>query len=130
MIFALLITLSEVGLHVWASMNGRKYNVSWVMLFVALIMGFVGMFILNPGQAKEGGRFIVDNTIRVIQVVRQGRRKSDAVAVVLEDHAGNTGEIIVPALTTADDHKYDAHTGRRMSDVVEIPSPPEANTDG
>ncbi len=128
-IFALLITLSEVGLHVWASMNGRKYSLSWAMLFVALIMGFVGMFILNPGRAKEGGRFIVDNTIRVLQVVRQGRRKSDAIAVVLEDHEGNTGEIVVPSLTTGDDHKYEEHKGRRVSDII-LPPHSEEHTDG
>lgn len=132
-VLALLITLSEVGLHILATLNGRRYTVSWIMLFIALVMGFVGMFILSPMRAKDGGKFLVDNTIRVLQVFRIGRRKDDSLAVVLEDSMGNTAELAVPSLSTADDKHYDDHVGRRSTDVkvheLELPPPEKADND-
>lgn len=97
---ALLVALSEVGLHIYAVLLQRKYNVSWIMLLVALILGFVGMFVINPARAKDGGKFLVDSTIRVVQVIRQGRRKDDALNVTVADALGHTAEIEIP--NTAD----------------------------
>lgn len=96
----LLIALSEVAIHFYGKVMGHKYDAGHMDLFVALVIGFVGMYILSPKGAKDGGQFLVNNTIRVIQVIRSGRRKTDIVNAVVEDEQGNTATIAVPPLET------------------------------
>jgi hypothetical protein len=101
-VFATLIILSEIGLHVWAALHNRQYNVSWLILLLGITIGFVGMFILNPGRAKDGGKFLVDSAVRVVQVVRLGRRAGDPMNVVVQDKDGNTAEFPVPRIADND----------------------------
>ena len=93
---ALLIALSEIAIHLYGKLTGHKYDIGHVDLLVALVIGFVGMYILSPKGAKDGGQFLVNNTIRVIQVIRSGRRKTDPVSAIVEDELGNTATIEVP----------------------------------
>lgn len=95
-LFALAVAASEIGLHVFFALREKKYDVSWLMLIIALVLGFIGMYILNPLLAKDGGKFLVDNSIRVITVIRNGRRKNDNLNVTLEDQSGNSAEVAIP----------------------------------
>lgn len=97
---ALLISLSEIAIHIYGKFTGHRYDVGHIDLLVALVIGFVGMYILSPKGAKDGGQFLVNNTIRVIQVIRSGRRKTDSVTAIVEDDAGNTASFQVPPLET------------------------------
>lgn len=94
----LLIAVAEVAIHIYGKVTGHRYDIGHIDLFVALVIGFVGMYILSPKGAKDGGQFLVNNTIRVIQVIRSGRRKTDVVNAVVEDELGNTATIQVPPL--------------------------------
>jgi hypothetical protein len=94
--FAAVLVGIEVSLHVDAAIHGSKYSINYTMLLIALIVGFVGMYILSPPRAKEGGQFIVDSTVKIIQVFRAGRRKNDPVAAVIEDKQGHSGTIVIP----------------------------------
>jgi hypothetical protein len=96
----LLIALVEVAVHIYGKFTGHRYDIGHVDLLIALVIGFVGMYILSPKGAKDGGQFLVNNTIRVIQVIRSGRRKTDVVNAVVEDIEGNTATIQVPPLTS------------------------------
>jgi hypothetical protein len=49
---------------------------------IGCLFGFVGGFVLNPGKAKEGAAIVVDSTVRVIGVVRNGRRSTDTAVIV------------------------------------------------
>lgn len=97
-LLALLVVLSEIGLHVFFAANEKRYDISWVMLIIALIMGFTGMYVLNPARAKDGGRFIVDSSLRIISVVRNGRRKEDPLKVEIQNEEGQSAELAVPVI--------------------------------
>lgn len=94
-----LIALSEVAVHIYGKVTGKMFDTGHVDLLIALVFGFVGMYVLSPKGAKDGGQFLVNSTVRVIQVIRSGRRRSDPVAAVLEDELGHTATIEVPHLT-------------------------------
>jgi hypothetical protein len=49
---------------------------------IGCLFGFVGAFVLNPRQAKEGAGIVVDSTVRIVGVVRGGRRSTDTPVVV------------------------------------------------
>lgn len=49
---------------------------------IGCVIGFVGFFIVNPKEAKDGAQVVVDSTVRVIGVVRGGRRATDPKVVV------------------------------------------------
>lgn len=102
-ILATVIALSEVALRIYAAIYVRQYSPSYVMLSIAVVIGFTGLYTLDPSRAKDGGRFLVDNAIRVIQVLRIGRRKDDPLAVVVADQNGNTAEIAVPTIAANDE---------------------------
>jgi len=116
---ALLIALSEIGIHLYGKITGHRYETGHMDLFVALVIGFVGMYVLSPRGAKDGGQFLVNNTIRVIQVIRTGRRKSDSFAAVVEDESGNKATIQVPHIETEVPITPEADgLQRRASDVL------------
>lgn len=78
--FALLgvITLLVELVRYW--MAGHVIHAAPVC--IGCLFGFTGFFILNPTRAKEGAGIVVDSTVRVIGVVRGGRRSTDAPIVV------------------------------------------------
>jgi general stress protein CsbA len=95
-LFAGVLITIEVMLHVMAATHDRSYSINYWMMLIALVSGFTGLYILSPPRAKDGGQFLVNNAIKIIQVVRQGRRKDDPVHAVLEDQNGMTTTLEVP----------------------------------
>jgi len=73
-----------------------EYIIDLRMLLIALITGFVGMYILNPYRAREGGQFLVDSAVKILIVVRAGRRKDDPIKTTVEDRNGKQVTLIVP----------------------------------
>ena len=118
----ILIALAEVAVHIYGKVSGKLYDTGHVDLLIALVFGFVGMYVISPKGAKDGGQFLINSTIRVIQVIRFGRRKDDPTTAVLEDDLGNTAAIQVPHLETevpieqSRDAKQLPH--RRASDIT------------
>lgn len=97
--FAAIILTIEIMLHVIAATHDRSYSVNYWMLLIAMVTGFTGFYILNPPRAKDGGQFIVNNAIKIIQVMKAGRRKGDPIAAIVEDAQGNTATMVIPAPT-------------------------------
>lgn len=97
-IVAMMFVTIEVTLHVTNTMQGREYDLNHGILLIALIIGFTGLYMLNPRRTKDGGQFLVDSTIRIVQVIRQGRRKGDSVVAVLEDTTGQHATVTLPTL--------------------------------
>jgi len=119
---ALLIALAEIAIHLYGKLTGHHYDIGHIDMFVALVIGFVGMYVLSPKGAKDGGQFLVNNTIRVIQVIRSGRRKSDPVTAVVEDALGNTASIGVPLIPATSETEIPITAGielphRRADDI-------------
>lgn len=94
-VFAAIVVMIEIILHVIAVAHGQKYSINYVMLAIAFVTGFTGFYILNPPRAKDGGEFIVDNAIKIIQVMKAGRRKDDPTAVVVQDKNGQTATMVI-----------------------------------
>jgi hypothetical protein len=92
------ILLAEVGLHLYMSVTDHGYEPSHWIIFIAFVLGFAGWYTLSPKSAKDGGQFIVDNGIKVLQTIRLGRRKSDAMKIVNP----TTEEIAIPLTVEPD----------------------------
>jgi hypothetical protein len=58
---------------------------------IGCLFGFVGFFILNPKRAVEGAQVVVDSSVRIIGVVRGGRRSTDTKVVVDRPAAASVG---------------------------------------
>lgn len=99
-VFSLSLLGIEIGLHIWHELHERVYQVSDTVLLVALVLGFVGMFILSPRRAKEGGRFLVDSTVRIVAVIRSGRRKDDSMMAVVENNQGEQQTLTIPTISS------------------------------
>lgn len=54
---------------------------AWPVVIGSAI-GFVGFYMLDPGGAKDGAGVIEDFTVRVLAVIRSGRRSTDTKVVV------------------------------------------------
>jgi hypothetical protein len=73
--------LIEFAFYFRSSAHGQHYDVSpWVMLGGAVIC-FVGGFVIDSKKAESAGGFLVDSSVKVIGVIRSGRRSSDNVIV-------------------------------------------------
>lgn len=132
-VFGSIILTIEIALHVMAALEQRSYHIHMTMVLIAFVIGFVGMYILSPPRAKEGGQFIVDNAIKIIQTMRAGRRKGDPLAALVEDLDGNTATVIIPAPTETEvPIQPTADTpARRKSDMhANVTVAPPKNTGG
>jgi protein-S-isoprenylcysteine O-methyltransferase Ste14 len=49
---------------------------------IGCLFSFAGFFILSPNRAKEGAGVVVDSTVRIVGVMRGGRRSTDRPVVV------------------------------------------------
>lgn len=78
------ILLATVTIQLVGAVRGENYEISHSIFYVAMVLGFVGFYGLDPKRAKDGGQFIADNALRFVSILRTGRRSTDAVAVVTE----------------------------------------------
>jgi protein-S-isoprenylcysteine O-methyltransferase Ste14 len=78
--FALLgvVTLLIELLRYWLT----DHAIHAAPVCIGCLFGFVGFFAISPTRAKEGAGIVVDSTVRVIGVVRGGRRSTDTPVVV------------------------------------------------
>lgn len=96
-LFAGVLITIEVMLHVMAATHDRSYSINYWMLLIALISGFTGLYILSPPRAKDGGQFLVNSAVRIIQVMKAGRRKGDPMSALVEDEKGNMQTVLLPS---------------------------------
>lgn len=96
-VFAGVLITVEVMLHVMAATHDRSYHINYWMLLISCVTGFTGLYILSPPRAKDGGQFLVNNAIRIIQVIKAGRRKGDPMTAIVEDmETGMTASVLLP----------------------------------
>lgn len=67
----------------------------WWVFGIAAVLGFLGFYQINPAGAKDAFSFITDQSVKIIGVIRTGRRSTD-VAVVAAKNGGP------PTVVTAD----------------------------
>jgi uncharacterized membrane protein HdeD (DUF308 family) len=79
-LFALLgvVTLFVELLRYWMA----DHPIHAAPVCIGCLFGFTGFFMIAPSRAKEGAAIVVDSTVRVIGVVRGGRRSTDTPVVV------------------------------------------------
>lgn len=86
------VTLATIGvlmlggaavIQLIGAVRGHTYEIPRTVFYVAAVIGFVGFYGLDPKRAKDGGSFIVDSAVRIIGVVRNGRRSSDVAVVAV-----------------------------------------------
>lgn len=80
---AVVILLVCVGLQIWGAVKHVTIEIPHSVFYVAMLLGFVGFYGLDPKRAKDGGSFIVESTTRLVSAVRFGRRSSDNIAAVV-----------------------------------------------
>lgn len=122
--FAAVILTIEIMLHVIAASHSREYSINYWMLLISFVTGFTGFYILSPPRAKDGGQFIVNNAIKIIQVMKAGRRKGDPIAAIVEDEHGNTATMVIPAPTETEvpiRHAEESGPSRRQTDPLNAP---------
>lgn len=75
-ILGVLVILAEIGLHIAAAISPTfSYELNHVVLIAGAIIGFWGLFQVEPKGAKEIAGIIAD------VLPKFGRRSTDAVAV-------------------------------------------------
>lgn len=83
-VVGLLISMGEFALRWFYAVQHppQHYDMdAWPILFGCVVI-FVGGFIMDNQRAEDAGGFVVRSAVSVIDVVRNGRRASDTVAVV------------------------------------------------
>lgn len=81
-VIGMLVLAAGAGVEAYAAITNRTVELPHSVYLVGMLFGFVGFFALEPQRAKEGGTFIVDSVVRVVSVVRPGRRSSDRLPPV------------------------------------------------
>jgi hypothetical protein len=79
-----IVLLIVVAVCLWGSITSRHIDVPLPVIAIGMIFGFVGFFMENPRDAKDGGQFIVDNVVKLAGAVRLGRRKTDPVGIPVQ----------------------------------------------
>lgn len=79
------VALALLGLAIVLVELARYWRVDHPIHPTPVIVGGVvalfGAYVLDPKTTRGGGTFIVDQTSRIIAVIRTGRRSTDMVAI-------------------------------------------------
>ena len=75
----ILVMLAGMAFHFW---RPDLYPIEWSVQFIGAAIAFVGFYAMDPTRAKDGGGFLIDAGTRIIAVVRNGRRATDAIVPV------------------------------------------------
>lgn len=78
-----VVLLAEVGMHFYGYFHGIDYELNHPVLYVAMIIGFVGFYMINPKGAEGGSNILTRDITEIISVIRTGRRSTDSFAVVI-----------------------------------------------
>lgn len=104
-----LVMLFEVSLHYYGYLHHTDYELNHPVLYVAVLMGFVGFYMINPKSAEGGADIITKSVVAIISVVRSGKRAGDSVAVQVtpvtdgKPDTASTAEIAIPNPPSAAD---------------------------
>lgn len=71
------VLLLEIALHFYGYFTGVAYALNQSVLYVAMIIGFVGFYMINPKSAESGTDILSRTVIGIISVVRTGKRAED-----------------------------------------------------
>jgi hypothetical protein len=71
------VLLSEVSLHYYGYFHHTEYTLNHPVLYVGLVIGFVGFYMINPKGAESGTNILSRTVIGLIEVVRTGKRAED-----------------------------------------------------
>jgi hypothetical protein len=102
-----IILLSEIALHYYGYFHGKTYELDRPVLYVGLVIGFVGFYMINPKGAEGGTDILTRTVVALISVVRTGKRAGDGVSVEVTPVTGGVPD---PSATQ----------------TVTIPNPPAA----
>lgn len=75
------VLLFQIGLYFYGALTHIDYQVYRPVSYIAMMLGFVGFYMIQPKGALEGAGFIRDTVVAFIEVVRTGKRAGDAIAV-------------------------------------------------
>ena len=79
-----LVLLFEISLHFYGYFKGTEYELNHPVLYVAMIIGFVGFYMINPARAEGGTNILSRTVIGVISVIRTGKRAEDVKVEVTQ----------------------------------------------
>jgi len=81
-----VILLSEIALHYYGYFHHTEYALNRPVLYVGLVIGFVGFYMINPKSAESGTDILSRTVIGIISVVRTGKRAEDMKVEVTATH--------------------------------------------
>jgi hypothetical protein len=64
------VLLAEIGLHFYGYFTGVDYKLNPPVLYVAMVIGFVGFYMINPKGAEGGTDILTRSVVAIISVVR------------------------------------------------------------
>jgi hypothetical protein len=79
------VLLSEVALHYYGYFHKAAYELDRPVLYVGLVIGFVGFYMINPKGAESGTDILSRTVIGIISVVRTGKRAEDVKVEVTQE---------------------------------------------
>lgn len=71
------VLLFEIGLHFYGYFTGVAYQLNQPVLYVGMVIGFVGFYMINPKSAEGGTDILTRTAVALISVVRTGNRAGD-----------------------------------------------------
>lgn len=78
------VLLFSIGLYFYGQLTGTEYHLSHPVLYVGMLIGFVGFYMINPTGAEAGTNILSRTVIGIISVVRTGKRAEDVKVEVTQ----------------------------------------------
>lgn len=94
------VLLFEIGLHFYGYFHGTDYELNHPVLYVAIMIGFVGFYMLDPKKAEDGSGIISRTVIGVISVIRTGKTGQTVEVQVTKPTTTVSTQIPIPPSVT------------------------------
>lgn len=82
------VLLFQIGLYFYGVITGVEFLLYRPVSYLAMVIGFVGFYMINPKQAEGGTDILTRTVVAIISVVRTGKRVDDVKVEVTPVNPG------------------------------------------
>lgn len=114
------VLLFSLALHFYSYFGGAKYELNYPVIYVGMLIGFVGFYMINPKGAEGGTNILTRTVVAIISVVRSGKSAASATTTVevtpvhdgVADKSATTTVVVPAAIPPVTPTKTDDESGK------------------
>jgi hypothetical protein len=125
-IVGILVMLGGIGIHWYFESRGQPHKLEWIPQLVGASIAFAAFYAMDAKKAEGAGGFLLNAGVRILAVIRTGKRDDDPVITVSQGPAPSANPPAVTVEVPVPAPRADTDRGE-LDPVTETPPVPPLN---